>query len=360
MPRFFESGHALLIGVGSDLPNTVNDAQGLADFLKDQDRCAYRPEQVELLTSEDADRAGILAGLDNMARRANEDSTALIYFSGHGYVVASSAINSYYLMPFGYNTSRLEETAISGQEFIDKLKATKAQKLLLLLDCCHAGGMTGMKAPGLRLTKSPMPPEAHDLLAQGRGHVVIASSKADESSYAGQPYSVFTSSLIEALCGKGVSLNDGFVRVADLALYARERVTSLTNGRQHPILNYEQADNFVLAYYAGGDTKLKSLPFTEMPEVREPELPSGREETDIRILKALSGFGRSYTPVFQALRGLGIEEVELGDRLDMLAESGYIQVLKGTYAPGMSLRNGINNVGITAKGRMFLRKNGML
>jgi hypothetical protein len=39
---------------------------------------------------------------------------------------------------------------------------------------------------------------------------------------------------------------------------------------QHPILHFEQADNFVLAYYAGGETAPKGVPFSEEPEI-EPE-----------------------------------------------------------------------------------------
>jgi hypothetical protein len=35
MPQFFESGHALIIGVGGDLPNTVNDAHGLVPLQPD-------------------------------------------------------------------------------------------------------------------------------------------------------------------------------------------------------------------------------------------------------------------------------------------------------------------------------------
>jgi hypothetical protein len=35
MSTQFGHGFALLIGVGADLPNTVDDALGLADILKD-------------------------------------------------------------------------------------------------------------------------------------------------------------------------------------------------------------------------------------------------------------------------------------------------------------------------------------
>ena len=40
--------------------------------------------------------------------------------------------------------------------------------------------------------------------------------------------------------------------------------------RPCPILHFEQADNFVLAYYAGGETQPKGVPFTVEPEI-EPE-----------------------------------------------------------------------------------------
>ena len=277
MSESFESGHALIIGIGSDLPNTIDDAQGLADILRRPGHCAYLPEQVELLTGEAASRSGILAGLGRLAKSADEKSTVVIYFSGHGYHVKSSMDDAYYLMPFGYNVEQLRDTAISGLEFVGKLKAIKAQKLLLLLDCCHAGGMADLKAPGLQFAKAPLPPEAQSLLAQGQGSVAIASSKADELSFAGKPYSAFTLALIEALCGIGASQNDGFVRAADLALHAREMVPRRTKDRQHPILNYEQADNFILAYYAGGETVPKSLPFAErIPRSNRSQGPGAR------------------------------------------------------------------------------------
>jgi len=42
---------------------------------------------------------------------------------------------------------------------------------------------------------------------------------------------------------------------------AREVVPEWTNDRQHPVLNFEGTANFIVDYYAGGDTKPKGLPF---------------------------------------------------------------------------------------------------
>jgi len=266
----FSQGHACIVGVGCDLPNTVDDAVGLANILKDQERCAYSSEQVHLLTKEQANREGILAALDQLAQSTTPDSTVIVYFSGHGYQVSSPIGEAYYLMPFGYDQTKLHKTAISGAEFITKLQAISAKKLLVLLDCCHAGGLGDTSKLGYEAQKAPLPPEAQALFNQGKGRVAIASSQADEKSFAGKPYSAFTLALIEALAGKGTSQKDGYVRVADLAMYAREVVPRRTGDRQHPILNFEQADNFILAYYAGGETEPKGLPFEGEPEI-EPE-----------------------------------------------------------------------------------------
>lgn len=270
MGELFLSGHALIVGVGADLPNTIDDAKGIAEILKDPLRCAYEPHQIRLLTGEEATRDTILNALDYLAQGLAPDATVIIYFSGHGYRVSSQLGQFYYLMPYGYNTAKLSTTAISGTEFVQKLKAIPAQKLIVLLDCCHAGGVGEVKALDIEFSKSPLPPEALGFLVQGGGLILIASSKDDELSYAGKPYSVFTLALIEALCGIGVAKKDGFVRVADLALHAREVVAGRTKEKQHPVLHFEHADNFVMAYYAGGETHPKGSPFDEEPEI-EPE-----------------------------------------------------------------------------------------
>ncbi|MBE8969354.1 caspase family protein [Nostocales cyanobacterium LEGE 12452] len=300
MNELFSQGHACIVGVGGDLPNTVDDAIGLANILKDPERCAYQPEQVHLLSKEQANREGVIAALDQLAQSTTPDSTVIVYFSGHGYQVASPMGEAYYLMPFGYDQTKLHKTAISGTEFITKLQAISAKKLLVLLDCCHAGGLGDTSKLGYEAEKSPLPPEAQALFNEGKGRVAIASSQADEKSLAGRPYSAFTLALIEALAGKGASKKDGYVRVADLAMYAREVVPRRTRDRQHPILNFEQADNFILAYYAGGDTEPKGLPFEGEPEIEPEPGAFNKQGTNNQISQNVQQHGKYNTNIAQA------------------------------------------------------------
>lgn len=267
----FEQGHACVIGVGGDLPSTVDDAKGFAKILKDPERCAYPESQVQVLTGEQATRANIITALETLASTTNAESTMLVYFSGHGYQL-SGAIKSYFLMPYGYDSKDLSETAISGSEFVGLLRDIPAQKLLVLLDCCHAGGLSDLD--GFQIAKAPLPPEATKLFAKGGGKMIIGSSMPDELSFAAKPYSVFTYALIKGLCGEGAVKKDGYVRANDLAMYASRIVPSLTSDKQHPVLDIEKADNFILGYYAGGDMQPKGLP-RELDQPLEVESKSG-------------------------------------------------------------------------------------
>jgi hypothetical protein len=288
MKKRYKWGHALIVGVGgkNDLPHTVDDAEGISEILLDSGRCAYPEEQVRLLTGAKAKRAAVLKGLEALSQ-VEEDASVIVYFSGHGYRVGNGKKAAYYLMPNGYDIDRLKQTAISGAEFAERLSDIKAKRLLVMLDCCHAGGFSGVqalppgaKAPkGAALMKAPLPPEAERMFGSREGRIIIASSTGSEVSFAGEPYSAFTTALIAALCGEGAAKEDGYVRVMDLALYTREAVVALTEKQQHPTADFEKADNFAVAYYAGGEKKRKGL----SEKIKEPRIETRAGANEYRV-----------------------------------------------------------------------------
>lgn len=298
MSTNFTQGHALIIGVGGakDLPYTVDDAKGIAGILRDPGRCAYPKDQVQLLTGAKAGRVPILNGLERLAK-VKADLSVIIYFSGHGEKVRRGKKTTYYLMPHGYDLNRLEETAISGSEFASRLSNIKSERLLVLLDCCHAGGFSSVQAlqgakssPKAAVTKTSLPPEAQKIFANKKGRILIASSTGSEVSYAGKPYSAFTTALIAALCGEGAAQEDGYVRVVDLALYTREAVVKLTDNEQHPTMDFEKSDNFAVAYYAGGEKKRKGLPASiEKPKVQTDPGSKNYNTFDRQIWNLIQG-----------------------------------------------------------------------
>ncbi len=80
------------------------------------------------------------------------------------------------------------------------------------------------------------------------------------------------------------------------------------------------------------------------------------DDMDVEILKAIYEKSHSslVAPLF-LIEMFSISDEEMGDRLEIMDEDRYVRVARGTYAHGMSLLNGINNVGLTAKGRQILR-----
>lgn len=270
----FHNGHALVVGVGADLPTTVDDAVAVGDVLNDAGRCAYPPDQVEVLTGPSATRDGVLAALGRLAEASDEESTVIVYFSGHGCRMPDG---THHLLTHGYDLARPAETTITGDELAAALAAIRGGRLVLVLDCCHAGGLD-RTVKGLGPVKVPLPPEVRAALSQGRGRAVIASSAEGELSYAGTPYSEFTLALLEAFAGAGAGHLDGYVRLSDLALYTRQVVAERTQDRQHPILNFFESDNFVLSYYAAGDTEPKG------PPVRRGAAPPSWDAGSVRRL----------------------------------------------------------------------------
>ncbi|MGB8195095.1 MAG: caspase family protein, partial [Chitinophagaceae bacterium] len=141
----FSNGYALLIGVGNypdvtPLPTTVNDATILHKIFTDPSRAGYPPEQVRLLVNENASGQRILDELDWLADRANKnpEATIIVYFSGHG----GLRNDQYLLLPFDFKSVDWETTGISSTVFTKKIDAINAKKLVVLLDCCHAAGIT--------------------------------------------------------------------------------------------------------------------------------------------------------------------------------------------------------------------------
>ncbi len=273
MAESFHAGHALLIGTGGDLPMTVRDATALYDLLIDPGRGAYPPQQVDLCVGDQADRRGILEGLDRLVQKAGAtpEATALVYFSGHGgRFEPARGRPEHFLVPFGYDPAKPALTAVSGQELTDRIEALRARRLVVLLDCCHAGGMPALKGPRDRFVKVPVPPELLARLEEGGGRVVVASSHEDEYSYTSGSHSVFTACLLEALRGEGAAPGDEFARILDVLSFLFREVPRRAPGPQRPFVNkvLGLSDNFALCYHG---LPRPSVPAGVSPG-REPEL----------------------------------------------------------------------------------------
>jgi hypothetical protein len=242
MTKKFQNGYAFLIGVGYNqaLPATVNDAKALYDLLIDPRLAAYPQEQVQVLTEEASTKDSILSGLDTLADqvRENPDATVWIYFSGHGFLHEET--HEYFLIPYEYSLQQIQTTCISSQQWSQKLKAIEAKKLMVWLDCCHAGGMLSKELNRLPFRESPPPKGTFEGLTSGSGRVVVASCKEDQKSYIlpGARNSVFTTCLLEVLRGQGLTdSDDEYIRFFQIMSHLYDEVPeSVKTKPQNPIL----------------------------------------------------------------------------------------------------------------------------
>lgn len=257
----FKHGYGVFIGVGGkDISVTKEDAKALYSFFTDPGRASYPKDNVRILTENDATRQNILDSLDWIIQKSRSDKEAIvvIYYSGHGGLFKRFfKDNEYYLVPHGYNPTKHSETAVSGIEFTNKIERIQAKKLIVLLDCCHAGGIPAVKDLEEQFIKSPIPPELLQVLETGAGRVIIASSLDREYSLTGDPYSIFTSCLLDSLSGKASVDKDGYARILDILIYLFKEVPKRSDNTQHPLLKkaLELDDNFPICYYAGGAYK---------------------------------------------------------------------------------------------------------
>jgi Caspase domain/NACHT domain len=253
----FPSGFALVVGIAEydalqPLPEAVrHDARDVYDTLVSPAHCGYDSAHVRLLLDGEATRDAVVDGLQWLAQRAGEDATVVVYFSGHGGRVAADAEDNF-LCPANFDPEEVS-TGLNNEALAHSLRLIRAARLLLILDCCHAGGTRRTKAgePAVVLAKPTA--DYFERLNRGTGRVVMASSRATEKSVirAGMRNSIFTQYLLEGLRGRAETF-DGAIGFFDLFEYTRRKVTAVER-RQHPVLHAEGVEsNFPVALHLGG------------------------------------------------------------------------------------------------------------
>lgn len=256
-----ENAYALVVDISNyqninKLPPTVlKDAQDIYSLLIDPLHCGYSPDNVQLLLDDKATKSALRQALADLSLRSNQDSTMFLYISSHGGQVESGPYAGEYLLPVDtvYTSGEsVAQTAISGTEFTEALRAIPSCKVVIVFDCCNSGGIGQPKDPTAPSIKAGLPESYYDALKEGRGRVILASSRSTEYSYVlpGAANSLFTQHLLAGLHG-GIASDDGLVRIFDLFEYLQPRVTG-AQPNQHPIFKAELEENIPVALYLGG------------------------------------------------------------------------------------------------------------
>jgi hypothetical protein len=258
----FPGGYAVVIAV-ADYPKVqplpaavINDARAIASVLTSPAQCGYGSRNVTLLLDAQATLHALRHELAVLASRAKPDDTVMIFFSGHGARLGSPAHPASALVPVDYDPANVTATVLSEVEFSAALALITARRLVVFIDACHSGGAGSFKvSDGIPFHNLGISEKLLDRLAQGTGRVLIASSRASETSLvlAGATNSLFTQHLVDALSGSARTQGDGLIRIFEVFNYVAEKVRGAAPGRQHPIFKASDLeDNFAVALDRGG------------------------------------------------------------------------------------------------------------
>lgn len=246
---------AVLVGVDSyadrsygPLNVCVNDVKALSRQLA---QGGFSPDSMQVLTGEPAGlctRPAILEALESAARATQPEDLLLFYYSGHG----DLADDEGYLVAHDGTFSNLKYTAVSIAEVIGIMRKAAARAKILMLDACHGGAAPG-KGPR-RMSEGFI----QRVFKLSEGIAILSACKKDQRSYPmdGQPLSVFTYYLLEALQGKADHDDKGFVSVADVHRYVTDTVTQWSfqhKKPQQPTSQTEMVGEIVVCYYKRPD-----------------------------------------------------------------------------------------------------------
>lgn len=133
------SNHALIISVSayprSPLPGVLKD-RAIANELAE--RFGVPPDNIVRLSEKDVTREGLQRALDRLEQKVLPGDKLYIYFSGHGARLLDKST--------GQCVESLvmqDLTTVGKDEFADMVKplSAKADKTIVMLDACHAGGV---------------------------------------------------------------------------------------------------------------------------------------------------------------------------------------------------------------------------
>lgn len=210
LPSFVRQKFALVVGVSRFVDSSIHqlrfaakDARDLRDALVHPGFGRFPPDNVYLLTDEQATRANILKALNEIALRAQEQDLVLVFFSSHG----SPRKDRLGLQGIGYivthdtRQSEIFVEALAFEDLREKLQVISARRKVLLLDTCYSGQSQAADGKALTLESFGVDPGAARLFLSGEGTYVVTSSSESEPSYESNELQngYFTHFLIEAL-----------------------------------------------------------------------------------------------------------------------------------------------------------------
>lgn len=228
----------------------VNDANAVAAAFEQLGFPKEHGGQI-ILANGQATKNRIEYEVGRLLKEAREDDSVLIYFSSHGANV--NGVSS--LVCYDTVLKGMPDTGFPIKNFFEMVKHTKSKRVILLLDCCHAG----LQFPkGEKSLMGNMTNDDIKAFCESANYcVAFASCASNETSrWSDQnQLGIWTSALLDALCGKAKHIlkNNRFLLAMNLQNFLYAQVPQRRwdeykdKGPQTPQLYGSLSNDFIVA-----------------------------------------------------------------------------------------------------------------
>jgi len=245
----------LFVGVSKFDDSSLNlgyaakDAKLLHTFFTNQFKGRVDSDHFVLLTDEKATRRAILKSLKDIARRAFPEDLVYIFIATHG--LPNDANTDIFFFTPSTDVNLPSADGVSRTDLLGLLGQSKAGKVVIMLDACHAGTFSsaGVAFRGAEAA------EVNRLLkgigtAQDGVAVLMSSSAAErsqESDLFCGGHGAFTCALHDGLSGKANKDGNEYVELRELTDYVFKRVKEMSGGVQNPAIEGKFDNDLPLA-----------------------------------------------------------------------------------------------------------------
>jgi hypothetical protein len=192
---FIAIGHYPRLAASEQLPGVPLDAQRLYEVL-----CKYADGEIKSprwLPDRQATKANILHEIQELSH-TDLSSQVIVYFGGHGHRLNGVS----YLLPHEAHWNSPPSELISMEELGAVLEEIRAEEIVVILDCCHSGGLLGLAAD-----------LAEDLSQQVGKVCILAATRAQRISLEDNTGGIFLQTLCEALTNPLLSNEHGQIAI---------------------------------------------------------------------------------------------------------------------------------------------------
>jgi hypothetical protein len=183
-----------------------------------------KPENIKLLLDEEADEVELYKAFQNwLPLQVTKNKTDVyVFYSGHGLPAPDG--KSLYFLPHGVDKQFIEKTAVSQQEVIAALVASKPKSVTMFIDACYSGQTRSgeMMIASVR----PLTVKSEASVYPSNFTVISASSNDQYSSSSPElKHGIFSFYLMKGMEGDADGNKDGKITAGEMQEYLSDKVS---------------------------------------------------------------------------------------------------------------------------------------